>query len=176
MNKRAVAEALTCSTRQVEKYVSQKRLNVKEYIHGKTGREGVYDAGEVERLKTELVDERETVIGKPPALIRQRDAAPLAAGATNDERLLMMAARMAQEMMKHMGAPMLPPAPDGHAPATISDLAHKLTLSLVEAAQLSGLSRNHLRAAIEDKKLKARIIGRGWRVKRDDLDLYVKKL
>jgi excisionase family DNA binding protein len=55
-------------------------------------------------------------------------------------------------------------------------LAEKLTLSLVEASQLSGLSRNHLRQAIEDKKLRARIIGRGWRVKREDLDAYVKKL
>jgi excisionase family DNA binding protein len=51
-----------------------------------------------------------------------------------------------------------------------------LTLSLAEASQLSGLSRNHLRQAIEEKKLKARIIGRGWRVKRDDLDAYVRKL
>jgi len=55
-------------------------------------------------------------------------------------------------------------------------LTDKLTLSLTEAALLSGLSRNHLRQAIEDKKLRARIIGRGWRVKREDLDAYVKKL
>jgi len=61
----------------------------------------------------------------------------------------------------------------GISPVPVAD---KLTLSLVEAAQLSGLSRNHLRQAIEDKKLRARIIGRGWRVKRDDLDAYVKKL
>jgi excisionase family DNA binding protein len=59
------------------------------------------------------------------------------------------------------------------APVRIVD---KLTLSLAEAAQLAGLSRNHLRAAIEEKKLKARIIGRGWRVKRADLDAYVRKL
>jgi excisionase family DNA binding protein len=45
----------------------------------------------------------------------------------------------------------------------------------MEAAQLSGLSRGHLREAIEEKKLKARIIGRGWRVKRADLDAYVAK-
>jgi excisionase family DNA binding protein len=70
------------------------------------------------------------------------------------------------------------PVSDSHtlsqaAPLSIAD---KLTLSLVEASQLSGLSRNHLRQAIEDKKLRARIIGRGWRVKREDLDAYVKKL
>jgi excisionase family DNA binding protein len=96
---------------------------------------------------------------------------------TPDERLLMMAAAMAQEMMRHIPA-LLAPAPNGDAaPASVAvPVADKLTLSLVEAAQLSGLSRGHLREAIEAKKLKARIIGRGWRVKRDDLDLYVRKL
>jgi excisionase family DNA binding protein len=59
------------------------------------------------------------------------------------------------------------------APVRLSD---KLTLSLAEAGLLAGLSRGHLREAIAAKKLKARIIGRGWRVKRDDLDAYVKKL
>jgi excisionase family DNA binding protein len=94
---------------------------------------------------------------------------------TPDERLLMMAGMMAQEMFKRLPV-MLPPAPDGHAQAPPIPVADKLTLSLVEASQLSGLSRNHLRAAIEDKKLKARIIGRGWKIKRDDVDLYVRKL
>jgi len=59
---------------------------------------------------------------------------------------------------------------------SITDLAHKLTLSLMEAAQLSGFSHNHLRQANEEKKLRAWIIGRGWRVKREDLEAYVKKL
>jgi len=59
---------------------------------------------------------------------------------------------------------------------TISDIAQKIMLTLPEAALLTSLSRNHLRQAIEEKKLRARIIGRGWRVKRDDLDAYVKKL
>jgi excisionase family DNA binding protein len=55
-------------------------------------------------------------------------------------------------------------------------LADKLTLSLTEAALLSGLSRGNLRGAIKAGKLKAKIIGRGWRIKRDDLEGYVKKL
>ncbi len=54
-------------------------------------------------------------------------------------------------------------------------VADKLTLSLAEAAQLSGLSRNHLREAIGKGKLKARIIGRGWRIKRAALDAYVEE-
>jgi excisionase family DNA binding protein len=55
-------------------------------------------------------------------------------------------------------------------------VADKIMLTLAEAAALTNLSRNHLRAAIGEKKLKARIIGRGFRVKRSDLDAYVKKL
>jgi len=62
------------------------------------------------------------------------------------------------------------------APVPTLSLADKLTLSLMEAAQLAGLSRNHLREAITEGKLKARIIGRGWRVKRSDLDAYVRRL
>ncbi len=55
-------------------------------------------------------------------------------------------------------------------------LTDKLMLTLTEAALLAGLSRGHLRAAIGAGKLKAQIIGRGWRVKRPDLDRYVAKL
>ena len=55
-------------------------------------------------------------------------------------------------------------------------LSEKMTLSLSEAALLSGLSRAHLREAIAAKKLKARIIGRGFKVKSEDLKAYVRKL
>jgi excisionase family DNA binding protein len=52
----------------------------------------------------------------------------------------------------------------------------KLTLSLSEAAELSGLSKGLLLEAIHSKKLKAAIRGRGWNCKRMDLDDYIKKL
>jgi len=53
---------------------------------------------------------------------------------------------------------------------------HKLTLSLAEASALSGISRSRLRAAILDGTLTAQIIGRGYRVKRTDLEDYVDSL
>ncbi len=55
-------------------------------------------------------------------------------------------------------------------------VADKIILTLAEASALTNLSRGTLRQAIEEKKLKARIIGRGWRVKRVDLDSYVDRL
>jgi excisionase family DNA binding protein len=59
---------------------------------------------------------------------------------------------------------------------SIADLSHKLTLSLPEAARVSGLSVNHLRGAIHDGKLKAKIVGRGWKVKPEELRAYVAKI
>ena len=53
---------------------------------------------------------------------------------------------------------------------------HLLTLSLAEASALSGISRQRLRAAIKDGTLTAQIIGRGYRVKRTDLEDYVDSL
>ena len=61
-------------------------------------------------------------------------------------------------------------------PVSVADTAHKLTLCLPEAAALSGLSRNYLRQAIKEGNLKSRKIGRGWRIKRADLEAYVRKL
>ena len=55
-------------------------------------------------------------------------------------------------------------------------LTDKMTLTLTEAALLSGLARQHLRDAIDEGKLKGQIIGRGFKVKREDLDAYVRKL
>lgn len=63
--------------------------------------------------------------------------------------------------------------PNGHP---IVSLADKLTLSLTEASALSGLSRSFLIGAIHENKLKAAKRGRGWNIKRTDLDIYVKKL
>jgi excisionase family DNA binding protein len=55
-------------------------------------------------------------------------------------------------------------------------IADKPLLKLDEATALTGLSRNTLREAIETKKLKGKMIGRAFRIKRDDLDEYIKKL
>lgn len=55
-------------------------------------------------------------------------------------------------------------------------IENKLVLTLGEASALTSLSTGFLRQAIKDGHLKAKIMGRGYRVKRADLDAYVKKL
>ncbi len=53
----------------------------------------------------------------------------------------------------------------------LKDRAH-----LYDAATLTSLSAGHLRAAIHTGKLKGKIIGRGYKIKRDDLNTYIHKL
>ena len=57
-----------------------------------------------------------------------------------------------------------------------SEISHKLMLSLQEAAALSGLPRQHLLEAIEKGRLKAQLLEHAWRIKRADLDDYIRRL
>ena len=181
MNKKEAASELEITTRTLERHMSAKRIAYSTH-RGKTGDEAVFDPAEVARFKAELKGEIHAPAmdsGEAPTSFdnpRQElmRLSELPAGRFADMMARAYAAGL-QEVVQRLPA-MLPPASNGHAEASLADLAHKLTLSLMEAAQLSGLSRGHLRQAIENKKLKARIIGRGWRVKRDDLEAYVKKL
>lgn len=52
----------------------------------------------------------------------------------------------------------------------------KLLLTMSEAQALTGLSREFLRDAINLGQLKAKMIGRSWRIKRSDLEEYVSNL
>jgi len=55
-------------------------------------------------------------------------------------------------------------------------IADKLLLTVTEVQALTGLSKDVLRDAISDGTLKAKLIGRSWRVKRSDLEEFVATL
>ena len=165
MTKDEVAELLEVSTRQVERFTSAGRLSV-TYERGTTRKVPVYVRSDVERLKDEIENTTHARPAFVPAESQQTGIATISDRGASQLSELVAILRDAADSSRQRE----------DQPASITDLAHKLTLSLMEASQLSGLSRGHLRQAIEEKKLKARIIGRGWRVKRDDLEAYVKKL
>jgi excisionase family DNA binding protein len=165
MTKREVADYLGVSVRTVEGYIEKKKLHP-TLATGVRGKVSVFDEEEVERLKTER---GEVVFTPPPKAVTSDTATPA------QTALALAGAGRSNALLELINALSNSAASRKHE-ASVTDLAHKLTLSLDEAARLSGLSRGHLWQAIEEKKLKARIIGRGWRVKRDDLDIYVRKL
>ncbi len=175
MNKHEAAKYLDVSVRTLQRLTSAGEISAGE-VRGRTGMVTDYAKEELDRYKDEQAHNAQdgtryvrphVTPGAPPesqGLARHEQGVSIAPVTldTGD-------ARDTPEMRTRMLAAF-------EAMASPVRLTDKLTLSLTEAALLSGLSRNHLRQAIEDKKLKARIIGRGWRVKRDDLDAYVKKL
>ena len=174
MNKTEAAAYLGVSVRALERYTQQSRINV-TYAKGKTKPTPVYDEEELKVFKAEL----EGKLARRPAVEREIPPNP-STGEISLARFggtsgLDDARQWLSLVVRETVSATLEGQGSGGAPRGVP-VFEKLTLSLVEASQLSGLSRNHLRQAIEDKKLKARIIGRGWRVKREDLDAYVKKL
>jgi excisionase family DNA binding protein len=183
MNKKEAAEYLGITPRALEYHVKQRNIGARKE-KGKTGDIAVFDESEVRKLKATIDARRAPVsaverIGhesheaEPRSIMRLSDASlnqsPQTALQVQD--LAPLGARLieALEGLQSRGAAQS----QAHDGVRVSE---KFTLSLIEAAQLSGLSRGHLRTAIEEKKLKARIIGRGWRVKRDDLEAYIRKL
>ena len=165
LNKEDAATFLGVSVRALQRYAAQGKLSV-TYTRGTRGQVAQFNEDELKAFKQQLAQpaypQRPTVTGEPydkPGLqavapVTASSLVPIAIG----ERLI-----TALEQLQ----------PNGHVTISLGD---KLTLSLKEASLLAGLSRSFLLDAIHDKKLKAAKRGRGWNIKRADLDLYVKKL
>jgi excisionase family DNA binding protein len=156
MNKREVAERLGVSVRRVEQFDAKGRLGEKIYVKGKTGDQADWSEEAVERLKAELESPAISMTApqgtnsSATGLVRRGDA-----GAFLEQLAALMKRREAQPQL---------------------NIGEKIILTLADAAALTSLSTNHLRDAIKAGKIKARIIGRGWKIKRADLDAYVRKL
>jgi excisionase family DNA binding protein len=158
MTKAEAAEYLGVTIRSIEGYAAKGRLTPAK-AKGSRGDITVYDEKEIEKLKRE----REEVVFMPHS--QQPHKQSLALSSTRS----LPAVQQMTELVKLL---------DGARTArpSIGDLAAKPLLKLDEACELTGLSRQTLREAIEAGTLKAQIIGRAWRVKRDDLNRYLKNL
>lgn len=169
LTKQQAADFLGVTVRTLERYTQEGKIGGR-YEKGKTRSVLVYDESELRAFKAEL----ETKTYKPAV-----DQTP-----TNPDRDGTQLSRFVE------GAQLLPLL-DGlnHLTDVVKlvreeqevdrltvPIHHKLTLSLAEASALAGISRQRLRAAIRDGTLTAQIIGKGYRVKRTDLEDYVDSL
>jgi excisionase family DNA binding protein len=59
---------------------------------------------------------------------------------------------------------------------SVADLAAKPLLTRDEAQRLTGLSRVLLKEAVASGKLKERLLGRAYRIKRTELEAYIETL
>jgi excisionase family DNA binding protein len=179
MNKKEAAHALGISTRALERYIGLNRISV-SYVRGRTGDEARFDPAEVERFRQELETRKPASSAIADEAANSPEAQP-----RHLARLSEVSGSHALESspspgsMASLGAAVAALLRGHGSPemgASVADLSHKLSLSVKEAARLSGLSENHLRTAIGEGKLKARIIGKGYRISPDVLRAYVKKI
>jgi excisionase family DNA binding protein len=146
MNKKEAAEYLNVSTRIVEKYASENRLGEVTYVRGKTGKQAEYNREAVENLKR--------ILESPDTALTTK---------SHDARLF--AAQLIEALATRE-------QPRNEA----IRVSEKILLNLNDCRLLTGLSDANLRDAIHNNKLKAKIIGRGWKVKRQDLKEFINSL
>jgi excisionase family DNA binding protein len=165
MNKKQASEYLGISTRQLENYVKSGRLSVR-YERGRTGDQAIYDDKELRRLRAEL----EAKHAPRPAVVRESETD--AGGESGESRAMVRGSTSGLSML----AALVESAAAGKAIKPVVSVADKPLLKLAEASALTGLSRAILLSAINAGTLKAKLIGRAWRVKRTDLDAFIETL
>lgn len=160
MGKLTKQEAITlleCSPRSLNNYVRQRRIVV-EYVPGRTRPVATFDRDEVLRLKSELQQTTHrpaTANDGSQALARIPESAVTTAQPGNLElRGLPNFAQLKRALA----------------------LPHKLQLNCRAAAMQAGESEETLRAAIKSRKLRARRAGNRWKIKRADLEAWVRRL
>lgn len=152
MNKEKASEELGISVRSLQRLVQSGKISV-TYKRGESGKqEAIFSEDEIKRYKEER--DAETVI---PATVTTNDTAL----ARND---------IQQQFLEVFRQSIIP-----EQKSTVA-IADKPLLKLDEASALTGLSRDLLRKAIDERSLKGKIIGRAYRIKRADLDVYVENL
>jgi excisionase family DNA binding protein len=162
MNKKEVSEFLGISTRQVEKHASEGRLGKVTYIRGKTGKQAEYNKEAVEKLKATLESPDTSLATTTPdarLFVAQLVEAITTREQANIEAIRGLLSGNSEEPR--------------NASVRVSE---KILLNLSDCRLLTGLSEGTLRDAIKSGELRAKIIGRGWKVKRQDLDDFVKNL
>jgi len=156
ITKEEAAAILGKTPRAVERYAADNRLSV-TYAKGKTRDVPMYDRAEVEALAEELSHPRTAArpsvvspVNHGQSLITTRD--------DNGDTALSQLAPLA--LIERFTLAL----ESSHAP--------KVLLTLQEAAELTGLSVNHLRKGIHEGVLDGRRVGRGFKVRPSDARAY----
>jgi hypothetical protein len=151
MNKSEAAKELKISIRSLQRLAQDEILKV-VYQRGASGKqEAVFDAEQIAKYKLER-DKPTDKLVKLPTYDKN-------ALARNDTQQFLEIFRTAITSQK----PIVP-------------IADKVLLTVKDCQLLTGLSEKTIRDSIRDAKLRGRVIGRGLKVKRTDLDEFINKL
>jgi excisionase family DNA binding protein len=155
MNKQEAAQFLGVSEKTLERIVKKGEISAR-HERTKAGRIVTFDDDELTKYR----ETRQAGV-LFPAMVKnepQSLVAPLVGQSDGQANLLAALASFADAQ-------------------NLTAISHKLTLTLDEAVQLSGLSKATLRAAIKDEKLKTFQGQRGSKnIRRADLDNFISSL
>jgi excisionase family DNA binding protein len=181
MNKQEAANLLEISQRSLERYTAQKRIG-HTLRPGKTRPVLDYERAELERFKEELKAEVHRPAEAHAEELTAEQTTPTNTDSEGGKALATFGelSGAPARALEFFGVLLQMARAEAQADAQTQrpevDIADKLLLTLAEAQALTGLSRATLRDAIEAGELKARQIGRARRVKRDDLNEWIKTL
>jgi len=169
MNIKAAADYLGISIKTLERKIAAGDVSV-AYVPGATGKQRTFDGAELDKLKAA---EAEKAVATTYVISKSRNSdAPSSQAlqrAGGEQGISMLASVLADALRAAQASG------DGrHDTLSIADLSLKLMLTEKEAAAYSGLSLADIERARDP--LKAIKTGAGWRVKREELERYVKKL
>jgi hypothetical protein len=151
MNKQQASKELKISVRSLQRLVQNKVLTV-VYQRGKSGKqEAVFDAEEIAKYKLER-DKPTNQLIPVPAMTKNG----LARNATLEFLEVFKNALTSQK--------------------SVVPIADKVLLTVSDCRLLTGLSERRIIEAIKSEKLKAQFIGKGWKIKRGDLNEFITNL
>ncbi len=169
LTKQQAAEFLGVTVRTLERYTQEGKIGGR-YEKGKTRSVLVYDEEELRAFKTELETKTYKPAVNPTPTNTDLDGSELSRFVAGAQLIPLL------DGLNHLIDVVKLVREEQEVDRLTVPIHHKLTLSLAEASALAGISRTRLREAIRDGTLQARIIGRGYRVKRTDLEDYVDSL
>jgi len=176
MNKSEAAEYLGISARSLERYTAQGRLS-HTLKKGKTRPVLDYETSELERLKAEL----QAALNAPQPATSSNPDTPSNALAILAKKPAELAAEPRQTSPGGIGEfspaqlQVLAALAGAITARPARELGPALLLTLDECATLTGLSRVTLRAAVASGDLAGRKIGRSIRVRREELERWVRE-
>jgi hypothetical protein len=174
MNKAEAAEYIGVSVRTLQRIVERKTKQgtyTAQYQRGSTGQKAAtFEPATLDEWKREREEEASgnASISVQDEGMSNRATSPVTPGASLQLANLSRSAALVELLtaIEHARA-------EAQPIESIVDLAHKLVLTEKEAARFTGLPLSVIRA--NRAKLKARIIGRGYKVKREALEAFVRK-
>ncbi len=169
MNVKEAAEYLSISVKTLERKIAAGDVSV-AYVPGATGKQRTFDRAELDRFKAA---EAEKAVATSYVISKSRNSDAPSSQAlerAGGEQGMSMLASVLADALRAAHAP-----GDGkHDTTPPVELKDKLMLTEKEAAAYSGLSLADIERARDP--LKAIKTGAGWRVKREELERYVKKI